>query len=246
MEHIIPVFSYGSNSIYQLKGRLNNKHLISYPAYIIGYKRIFCGHSNNWNGGVASLVKKKYMKTYGIVVYLDKNELSKLDSYEINYTKHEIICNIMIDNKYIESKCLTYIANNNNWISYPSEQYLIAIQIMLEEHFLNVIDYIIISKINEKNIPQNIKKWKFKKSNDQISLTSFFLIVNTYKNIPWKVPSDINNIVAKLNLININDIDSLKDSFMHINSKLLEINKTKLSKDTLFILKKIFHSGEET
>jgi len=243
MEYKIPIFSYGSNSIYQLKGRINNNNLISYPAFINGYKRIFCGHSNNWNGGVASLVKKKYIKTYGIVVYVDQNELSKLDSYETNYTKHEILCNVMINNTYIECKCFTYICNNNNWVSYPSEQYLMAIQIMLEEHFLNVLDYIIISKINENNSIENIQKWKFKKKNDKISITSFFLIVNTYKIVPWKVPYDINNIVAKLNLININDIDSLKESLPKLNNKLLKINKTKLSLDTLFILKKIFHKN---
>ena len=76
----IPIFSYGSNSLSQLKGRLQNLNLISYGAYVNGYKRIFCGHSNNWNGGIASLVEKKFMKTYGIVVYLDNHELSKLDN----------------------------------------------------------------------------------------------------------------------------------------------------------------------
>jgi hypothetical protein len=244
MKNKIPVFSYGSNSISQLKGRLENFNLISYPAYVYGYKRIFCGYSNNWNGGVASLIKKKYIKTYGIVVYLDKNELSKLDSYEINYVKEEIICNIMINNNYIEYKCITYISKNNKWISLPSEQYLIAIKIMLEEHFSKFIDYIIISKINDNNV-ENIKKWKFPKNIYKLSLISLFMIVNSYKDIPWNSPKNINNIRNKLNSINIFDIIDIKnylinkESFNKLNNKLLNKNHKKISNDTFLILKKI-------
>ena len=248
METKIPVFSYGSNSISQLKGRVKNFNLLSYPAYVYGYKRIFCGHSNNWNGGVASLIKKKFIKTYGIVVYLDNNELSKLDSYEINYVKKEIICNLMIKDNYIEHKCIkciTYISKDNKWISAPSEQYLISIKIMLDEHFSKFIDYIIISKINDNNNIENIEKWKFPKNIYELSLTSLFVIVNSYKYIPWKSPKNINNIKNKLNSVNIFDIIDIKkylindESFNELNNKLFDKNHKKILYDTFLILKKL-------
>ena len=244
MENKIPIFSYGSNSISQLKGRVENFNLISYPAFVYGYKRIFCGYSNNWNGGVASLIKKKYIKTYGIVVYLDNNELSKLDSYEINYVKEEIVCNIMINNIYVECKCFTYIANDTKFLSLPSEQYLVAIKIMLEEHFSKFIDYLIISKINDNNI-ENIEKWKFPKNIYELSLTSLFVIVNSYKNIPWIMPKNINNIRNKLNSVNIFDIIDIKkylikeESFNELNNLLFDKNHKKISYETFLILKKI-------
>ena len=242
MENKIPLFSYGSNSLSQLKGRVQNYDLISYPAYVNGYKRIFCGYSNNWNGGVASLIKKRFIKTYGIVVYLDKDELCKLDLFEINYTKQEIICNVMFDNIYIEYKCFTYIANNNNWISLPSIQYLIAIKIMLEEHYSKNINYIIISSVKE-----NIKKWNFPKDVNKLSLTSLFVIVNSYKNIPWILPKNVNTIIYKLNSVNIHDIDTLKkylineEKFNELNNKLSKLYHKKLSNETYLILKKYIY-----
>lgn len=243
MKNKIPVFSYGSNSISQLKGRVKNFNLYSYPAYVDGYKRIFCGYSNNWNGGIASLSKKKFSKTYGIVVYLDNKELSKLDLYELNYIKEEIICSIMINNIYIETKCITYIAKDNKWSCLPSEQYLIAIKIMLNEHFSKYIDYIIISKINENNRIENIKKWKFHKNIYELSLISLFVLINSYKSIPWRIPKDINNIIYKLNSINVFDINTLKkylinyETFNTLNNKLLNENHKKISYDTFSILK---------
>lgn len=69
----------------------------------------------------------------------------------------------MIKDNYIEYKCITYISKDNKWISSPSEQYLISIKIMLEEHYSKIINYIIISKINDNNNIENIEKWKFPK-----------------------------------------------------------------------------------
>lgn len=243
IENKIPVFSYGSNSISQLRGRLINFTLKSYPAYIDGYKRIFCGHSNNWNGGIASLIKKKYIRTYGSIVYLDKNELSKLDSFEKIYTKKKIKCQIMINKIYYECTCLTYIANDNTWLSPPSEQYLISIKIMLDENFRNN-NYIIISKINENKKIENIQKWTIKNINE-LSLVSLFVIVNQNKDIPWCVPKVINKIIYKLNLIDIFNINTLKkylvnkDYFKELNNKLVYKNHTKISDETFFILKKL-------
>lgn len=243
MEYKNAVFCYGSNSIEQLKGRLSNNDLVSYSAYLDRYKRIFCGYSKNWNGGVASLIHKKFNKTYGIIVFLTQDELLKLDSYEINYTRKEINCYVMINNIYILHKCFTYFANNNNWIEYPSQQYLISIKIMLNEYFS--FNYIIISKINDSNKIENLHKWNFPKDINSLSLESLFIIVNSFKNNKWNVPTDINKIVNKLKLINITNIDILKtflinkEKFNELNNLLAINNHSKLSMKIFFIFKSL-------
>lgn len=132
---LYPVFSYGSNSISQLRARVDNLTLQSHPGYINDYKRIFCNYSKKWNGGVATLIHKKNIKTYGIIVYLTQEELEKLDSYEINYRKELLDCYLIQKNQEKDEKidCIVYISNDNTWIKSPSQQYLIAIKVMLEE-----------------------------------------------------------------------------------------------------------------
>jgi hypothetical protein len=110
---------------------------------------------------------------------------------------------------------------------------------MLEEHYSKNINYIIISSVKE-----NIKKWNFPKDVDKLSLTSLFVIVNSYKNIPWILPKNVNNIIYKLNSVNIHDIDTLKkylineEKFNELNNKLSKLYHKKLSNETYLILKK--------
>jgi len=235
------IFSYGSNSIFQLRGRVNNNNLISYPAYIENYKKIFRGYSNGWKGGVASLVKKRFIKTYGIIVFLSENEISKLDLYEIGYHKEELVCTIL--EKYENKKninCYVYIANDNSWISPPSEQYLVAIKVMLNEYFLNCkqSSFIIISSyINNKII--NITKWIFPKYIYNLKLESFIVLVNSIQNEYWIMPKIINDIVYKLNFIQIQNLEELNYSLINeygiINKKLKNNNFLIFSNNTLLL-----------
>lgn len=240
------VFSYGSNSIKQLQGRLNNPFLKSYYAYTLNHKRIFCGYSKNWNGGVASLIPYNNEKTEGIVVFLNKQEIEQLDKYEKNYNKQKIICDILYKslNKeyFIQEECIVYIANNNNFILFPSEQYLVAINLMLNEH--NKTNTINISSLINNNIV-NIKKWNFPENIKNLNLYSLFVVINLYKKIPWKVPKDLNKIVKKLNSININNIKDLiiyiktDNGYDNLNNKLISNLYNKISFNTYNIIKNL-------
>ena len=240
------VFSYGSNSIKQLQGRLNNPLLKSYYAYILNYKRIFCGYSQNWNSGVASLFPYNNEKTEGIVVFLNKEEIEILDKYEKNYNKQKIICNVLYKslNKefFIEEECIVYIANNNDFIIVPSMQYLVAINLMLNQHNKN--NTINISGLINNNLV-NIKTWNFPKNIKNLNLYALFIIINSYKKKPWKVPKDLNKIIEKLNLININNIEDLNifikndNGYNYINNKLKNNSLTKMSLNTYNIIKKV-------
>ena len=238
----VPIFSYGSNSIYQLRGRLNNNNLISYPAFVKDYKRIFKGYSNNWKGGVASLFKNKGSITYGNIVFLDENEVKKLDEFEIGYIKEKINC-FLYNEDLIE--CLTYIAEDNIWNCEPSEQYLTAILLTLNENYsieklynnlsiyglFNEQKYIEYNDLIDSEFSSNFQnllflqnkevlfyfsKWTFPNNIFNLNLYSICILINSKKNKPWIVPYDINKIVSKFEECNI--VNS-KDLFEIVNDK---------------------------
>ena len=237
------VFSYGSNSISQLRGRVNNSALQSYPGYVDGYKRIFCGYSKRWKGGVASIIKKKYIRTYGIIVYLSKEELKILDGYEQNYTKINIECAVLNhnndNNKVLQIiECIAYQSDNHEWINYPSQQYLVAIKIMLDEHNLyqQYCPKLIIAKYNNYlKRTENLLRWKFP-NKPLLELSSFFVVVNSIREIPWKMPQDLNSIeerMHKLHIFTINDLEKyLNDNFY--------IQMLGFKSSTLLLLEKIY------
>ena len=240
-----PVFSYGSNSISQLRGRVNNSILQSYPGYVDGYKRIFCGYSKRWKGGVASIIKKRYIRTYGIIVYLSKEELKILDSYEQNYSKIYLECIILNNNNdndndnqdFQRIECIAYQADNHEWINYPSQQYLVAIKIMLDEHNLYQLycPKLIIARYNNYlKQTENLIRWTFP-AKPFLELSSFFVIVNSFREIPWKMPHDLNNIeerMRKLHVYKISDLEKyLNDDFY--------IQMLGFKANTLLLLEKI-------
>lgn len=164
------LFCYGSNSITQLKKRVNNNNLTSTKAYLPGHSLIFAGRSNKWNGGVASIIKVDTIDNAdvlvkGSIVYLRESEFIKLDKFE-GSTKNKnpfSKINNLYRRKYITVKdkndndvlCISYIKNNLTWISYPSNDYLQAITNNLKQHwnepkiFFNNI-YILDGELNVK------------------------------------------------------------------------------------------------
>lgn len=135
------LFSYGSNSITQIKNRINlNEDLPYQKGYIKDYIRIFAGNSSKWNNGaIASIYPCKNKKVYGIIINLNQEQINQLNNHELGYTLEE---RDVIINKKIE-KCFVYIKNKNIFKNIPAESYLVAINNML-----NQINY-----NNNRNIP---------------------------------------------------------------------------------------------
>ena len=77
----IALFSYGSNSLDQLKERLGRKPKGT-AAWLPGYRRVYRGYSRRWGGGVASLKPQHGRITYGYLSHLDPDEIAILDEYE--------------------------------------------------------------------------------------------------------------------------------------------------------------------
>lgn len=149
MNDRIPVFCYGSNGTTQLQERVCNSTLVSYGAFVEGYRRIFAGYSSKWDGGVASIIctGQSDDTCRGSVVLLSQQELHLLDQFEgitadpfsidplVNVYRRTWINVNSADQSLLDlmglavpvtMKAIAYIRNDDDWVSYPSESYLLA------------------------------------------------------------------------------------------------------------------------
>ena len=78
------LFSYGSNSLQQLQGRITAPPaLTAAPAVALDYVRVFCGSSARWCGGsVASMVPAPGHVCFGMVATLTPQQLEQLKEFE--------------------------------------------------------------------------------------------------------------------------------------------------------------------
>lgn len=164
------LFSYGSNSIEQLKERLStDRDLLYKKAYMKDYIRIFAGKSKKWNSCVASIYPKKDKKVYGIAIEINEDEINKLNNFEGGYSLE--IKKIMIDEGDKKDKeeidCYVYIKKKNEFNLFPSESYLNAINKMLN------------NRIHKKNRKIMIRVIK----NNNLVLLGFWTIKNGFSYI---------------------------------------------------------------
>ena len=132
----IPVFSYGSNGIAQLRERCQNPNLEAVATKLPDHVLCFAGMSRKWGGGVASVVYSAGKTVYGSVVKLTEDELLLLDGFEgVNrddpfsanggtYRRAKMTCVLKKDGSKVQG--LMYLKNNLEWRQPPSEAYLEA------------------------------------------------------------------------------------------------------------------------
>lgn len=76
------VFSYGCNSLEELRERCSNPLLEAEAAELLGAMRVFGGASARWGGAVASVRPRTGEVVHGQVAWLSSAELEQLDSFE--------------------------------------------------------------------------------------------------------------------------------------------------------------------
>jgi gamma-glutamylcyclotransferase (GGCT)/AIG2-like uncharacterized protein YtfP len=126
------VFCYGSNGTKQLTERVQAApgEIVAKGAVLKGYKRVFAGYSERWEGGVASIhPATEKSRVFGSVVELTQRQIKLLDQYEGGYKRTKI--NVTIGTKDVE--CFVYIKKDHTFVSPPSHDYLRAIRRMLQE-----------------------------------------------------------------------------------------------------------------
>jgi len=190
------VFSFGSNSRAQLRGRVGNSSLFSRPAKLEGYERTFCLASGGWGGGgVATIAPSTHGGSIlGSVVAFDDEELEILDIFEGGYRRHEF--EIMLGKS--KEKAIAYVAGSGSpsftlsMIAEPSEEYLCAIHGMLGEHW--PIDENHVHEIKSFEDGQIVHVGQFEFILPPRTIESLIVLWNLKRSSPWTMPSQIPEI----------------------------------------------------
>lgn len=127
------LFCYGSNNPKQLAERLE-RSVTTKRAVAPDYQRVYRGYSQKWQGGVASIQKKKGAMCFGLVVGFSKDDEKKMDYYEgYPYAYKKKTIKVIVDDEEIDA--IAYIAVSKEWHA-PSKAYLQAIYKTVSAHWL--------------------------------------------------------------------------------------------------------------
>ena len=159
------LFCYGSNSIKQIKERINQNEIQFKNAYLNNHVRIFGGKSIKWDdGAVASIYPLSGKKVYGIAVTLNDIELQKLIEFEKGYSL--IQKDIIIKNKVVNA--FVFVKDKIKFSKSPSDSYMNAINDMLNDRGFNDNRTILIRAVINNKV-KIIYKWN-KNNNLKINL----------------------------------------------------------------------------
>jgi hypothetical protein len=149
------LFCYGSNSIKQIKERINESDIQFQKAYLDNHVRIFAGKSIKWDGGgVASVYPLDGKKVYGIAVTLNDDQLQKINKFEKGYSL--IQKNIVIKNKVVNA--FLFVKDNIEFSKLPSDSYMNAINNMLNDRVFNHNRTILVRAVINNKV-KIIYKW---------------------------------------------------------------------------------------
>ena len=211
------LFSYGSNSIAQLKARIENPTIVAVPAKASEWQRIFCLRANpGWGGAAASLVRDGHSVTFGSVVSVTNEELSKLDQFECGYHKEELSISMRVGDDWQPAVAVAYIADHPLWTGYPSESYLTAIYVHLREQFSEVLPQCFegvdiyglfrVSDYIDKVLL--VDRWTYP-GVDQLSLPALCVEVNCRRTEKWVMPRAISEVRRELAAAGIHSLSQL-------------------------------------
>jgi gamma-glutamylcyclotransferase (GGCT)/AIG2-like uncharacterized protein YtfP len=211
------VFSYGSNSLAQLRARVENPALQSRAASVRGFVRVFCLTSGGWcGGGVASLTPLKGARTTGSIVSLTSDELSKLEMYEGGYRQVAVVC--VVGATRAPCNAIAFIAGKPPRFGRgaspaapftptmsvePHEVYLCAIHCHLREHYDMRSETIAIRSVDACNVVRVVREWHHP-GVAQLSLAALCVEVNA-RHQRWKMPRTIPEVLRKLAAIGCDD-----------------------------------------
>lgn len=258
---MILVFSYGSNSTAQLRARVRNPSLRSFPARADGLVRVFCKSVESWGSGpdrlsgVASMAPSSYRGavTHGAAVELTDEEMVRLEAFEKTYRKEVIDILTWPDGNLegpgVLKEAVVFIAGlERDGIggegqpytlgisSLPSEQYLCAIHGMLREHWNIDGKSIEIRRYARDGSTPLVKEW-IKPRTRALTLRAFCVEVNLNKEKPWVMPRTIHKVINKLSRLPNVDVDAhasqLTEHFPHLEQMFKE--------DTLQAMRGLLH-----
>lgn len=122
------LFSFGSNSSQQLRGRVcvSPTELLPppRPALLLGHARVFAGVSTPWEGAVADVVPSPGHSVRGSLCALSADQLDRLDAFERLYARRTVAVRLADG---IEATAILYSMPTPQPLTLPpSEAYLAA------------------------------------------------------------------------------------------------------------------------
>jgi len=207
---VMRLFSYGSNSLAQLCGRIqcDPAQTRQRSGRALNMQRIFAGTSSTWGGGIASLHRMEGASTAGSIVDLTSKQIDNLAAFERGYELERLSC--IYEDTGEEVQAYAFIKDSFLFEKLPSEQYLTAIyhhliEVGIEEA-LDIVGIQIDEVSSQPTIVQIQSGWTALPTLHQ-SLQAFLVSVNIQRfkmGLPsWEIPREFNDITDKLNKIGI-------------------------------------------
>ena len=194
-----PVFSYGSNSVAQLRGRLLDESLQGHASFIPGMDLAFCGPNKGWahasgqeSCGTATLEKRAEGVAYGSVVFLSEEQLLQLDKFEgapAVYQRREEQAFVWQDREWRSMNVLCYVKANSTCYDTPTEAYRCAVLRNLRGSFQDI------DSIQVSMSPQVV--WTHP-GYHRLGIPAFLFEVGVRMRPPWKMPRAISDHMAQL------------------------------------------------
>jgi cation transport regulator ChaC len=247
------VFSYGSNGTKQLRGRVKNPDLITRPAILHGYVRVFSfAGPGVWGGSSAASLapsEEPGARTLGGVASLTPQELALLDTYEGGYRKVNITVSVKVgEEEHEEMPAIAYIAGvkakpfTPAIEAQPTLQYLWAIYGNLREHWQ--IESVVVRTYDPVKGPVVLNEWMVPSSLHELTLDALCVEISLNRTVSWVMPKTIYDFVGRLKQVNILTTSQLaqvfEDSPQSMNEMLVAKELKPFDDETIDILTRMF------
>ena len=199
---MIPVFSYGSNSAAQLRGRLGKESIVAHKALLPNHSRIFVKHSATWGGGVASVTEVTGKDCHGSLVYLDADDFQTLTGFEGGYTARGLLVTNLATGVNLVAQ--TFVADDPSFQSPPSEAYKAAIWSHLVDVGWPIETWcgLTVRRVVGPGEVEALEEWKMPPP-VECALETLAVLVNNHprKEARWTMPKRVPDFVALIHAL---------------------------------------------
>lgn len=208
-EALTPTFGFGSNSVRQLRGRLESPVLRGYPARVHDYALTFAGPNVSWacdesdsEVGTATLVPMEGQVALGTMAFLTQAQLSILDGYEgvpHVYDRRQFEAQVRVEGQWHQVTASTYIKVDSSEWHAPSEAYCCAVLHNIRGSFPSVDSLVL-----RDSEGQVRSEWRHPGHAD-LGLAALLFEVGFRQPEPWEMPRSIRQHVRTLASAGVTD-----------------------------------------
>jgi len=216
----LATFGFGSNSVRQLRGRLQDGNLKGHPARVRGQALAFAGPNRSWahdddcdSCGTATLVPQADAVALGTVVFLTPEQLSILDGFEgvpHVYDRRYFEGEILQGGHWKKMKVMAYIKVDSSTWHPPSEAYRCAVLKNLSGSFRGL------HSLTLRDTSGNVHGVWHHPGFASLSMGAFLFEVGVRKQSPWTLPAAIGPAKAKLRKMGLGEAEALSSALREV------------------------------